>query len=394
VRRKDLSAGLQARLIAVPAKSGASAIDPPPVPRTVMTPGADRAVREAESALDRLQGVVDRLPNRNLVTRTLDRREAVRSSQLEGTNADVQEVLRHEATQSGDDPRPDVRVTINYVRGLKLGLREVEEQGRAALTPDLVGRLHSELMAGIDAYPDPPGDLRTIQVWIGGGDRIHDATLVPAPPDRIEPALNELMGVLAEERDEFSHGEFSIVVRLAIAHAQFELIHPFRDGNGRIGRLLLPLMLAADGLPPLYLAGFFKTNQREYIRTLGGAQMREDWEPWVRFVAEGVVAGARESEQLTDALLALREQWTERLSDLRAHATARRMPDLLLAQPVLTRPWLVQALGVSKPTASQVLKQLLERDIVEPVPDTSQPTVYRAAAAIDLLDAPTPDRFS
>ncbi len=392
MRRADLSPERQARLLPAPGHPGAFAIDPGPPPARVDSGGAGRNVVQADAALARLQAVVDPLPNSSLVTRTLDRREAVRSSWIEGTRAGVEEVLTYEATQDKGAATPDVRSTVNYVRALDWGARAAETVGRAALTPQLVESLHAELMAGIDEYPDVPGETRAVQNWIGGG-RIYDARMVPCPPQRVDERLAELMASLAKSSDSEAPFELSVVVRMAVAHAWFELIHPFRDGNGRVGRLLMSLMLVADGLPSLYLSGYLAANRDAYFDTLAGAQLRGEWPAWVAFLAQAVERAARESEEHARSLLTIRADWVSRLSNLRSHAAAQRGPDVLLEQPVVTGPWLCRRLGVSKPTASKALADWQARGIVERLPGRSRPARYRAAEVLEVLRRGSGDRF-
>jgi len=163
--------------------------------------------------------------------------------------------------------------------------------------------------------------------------------------------------------------EVPLVMRMAIVHAQFETIHPFIDGDGRVGRILLPLMLVAEGYPPVYLAGFLKANQELYYQTLGAVQLKGEWTEWVRFVATGVEIACRESIQTAQELTALLGGWKERISalELRADATAYRLPDFLIGTPVVTVNQVAEALGIAFPAANRALAQLQGTGIVEPL---------------------------
>jgi Fic family protein len=395
MRKSDLSPDRQQLLVPLDSHPGALALVPPPTPKHLQLPGLRGEIAKAHEALGRLQASVASLPNRNLVTRTLDRREAVRSSQIEGTSSDIDEVFTFEATGSDDGLPSDVVVTLNYVRALEYGLQEVGRDGIRALTVDLIKELHARLMEGVRAYGAPPGELRTRQNWIGGV-RIYDAKFVPPPPARVLECLQDLVNVLQYVPDEEDFFEVPLVMRMAIVHAQFETIHPFLDGNGRVGRILLPLMLAAEGYPPVYLAGFLKANQDMYYQTLGAVQLRGEWTEWVRFVAAGVEIACRESMQTADELSALLGRWKERITTLklRQDAAANRLPDFLIGTPVVTANQVRQALEIAFPAAYRALAQLQELGIVESLTDQKRNRVFIAREVVQLLNRPTqPDRY-
>lgn len=395
MRKTDLTPDRQQLLVPLDSHPGALALVPPPTPTHLQLPGLRGEIARAHEALGRLQASAASLPNPNLVTRTLDRREAVRSSQIEGTSSDIDDVLTFEATGSDEGLPPDVVVTFNYVKALEYGVEKVAQNGVRALTIELVKELHARLMAGVRGYGDIPGELRTRQNWIGGL-RIYDAKFVPPPPDRVKECLEDLVRVLQYAPAEEDFYEVPLVMRLAIVHAQFETIHPFIDGNGRVGRLLLPLMLAAEGYPPVYLAGFLKANQEVYYQTLGAVQLKGEWTEWVRFVAIGVEVACRESIQTAQELTALLAQWKERISalKLRADAAAHRLPELLIGNPVVTVKQAAEALGIAFPAANRALTQLQESGIVEPLADRKRNRVFVSREVIEILGRPTlPERY-
>ena len=362
MKRSDLSPAHQKRLVPVPDRSGAFALIPPPTPTMVPLAGIENEVLKAHEALGLVRQLITDLPNPDLIARTLDRREAVKSSQIEGTHAEVDELFEYEATGNDEGLPSDVRVTLNYVKALDLGLQAVRQVGNAAITTSLIRDLHRVLMEGVKDYRDAPGELRTIQNWIGSGN-IYDASLVPPPPDQVSPCLDDLIGLLQYQPDGVA--VVSIAVRLAIAHAQFEAIHPFRDGNGRVGRLLLPIMLAAENYPPVYLAGYLKSNQRRYYDTLLGAQTRGEWQAWVRFLARGVVESCNEAAEMTRRLLALRDEWRQRVASLRGDATGRKLVEILIGSPILTANSVKEQLGVSFPAANTAIGQLVALGILQ-----------------------------
>ena len=389
MKSSDLSPTLRQTLVALKDYPGAQAIVPPPPPLMVPLVGVEGHVMRAHEALVRLQVATERLPNPNLILRTLDRREAVRSSQIEGTNAGVDHLFEYEATGSDQGLPTDVRVTMNYVNALDQGLHEVRRQGsNLALTQKLICALHAILMEGDSNYlkRDVPGQLRTRQNWIGGGSRIYDAKIVPPPADRLGGLLTDMEQALhyaPREEDQYS---VSVVVRMAILHAQFELIHPFLDGNGRVGRMLMPLMLAAEGYPPVYLAGYLKANQDEYYRTLADAQLRERWSEWVGFLAKAVEASCRDAIQTAEDLLAIRARWARTLSHLRSDASAQSALDIILGNPVITANLLKERLQVSFPAANTAIEQLLEQQILKPIDKIGRSRAFVAHEVIARLD--------
>jgi len=395
MRKTDLSPDRQQLLVHLDSHPGALALVPPPTPTHLQLPGLRGEIARAHEALGRLQASVASLPNPNLVTRTMDRREAVRSSQIEGTGSEIDDVLTFEATGSDQGLPPDVMVTLNYVKALEYGLDMVAREGVHAFSIDLMKELHARLMDGVRGYGDAPGELRTRQNWIGGL-RIYDAKFVPPPPTRVKECLDDLVRVLQYVPSEEEFYEVPLVMRLGIVHAQFETIHPFIDGNGRVGRILLPLMLAAEGYPPVYLAGFLKTNQDTYYQTLGGVQLRGEWTEWMRFVAVGVEAACQESIQTAQELSALLGRWRDRIASLklRTDAAAYRLPDLLIGTPVATVNQVAHYLGIAFPAANRALAQLQEIGIVEPLIGRKRNRVFVAHEVIDLLNRPTqPDRY-
>lgn len=384
MNRQDLSPDLQQRLVQVEAYPGALALVPPPIPQQISIQGAERDTLAAHEALSKAHAVAAHLPNPDLITRTLSRREAVQSSRIEGTQSGISDVMAFESTGNAEGLPADVTITLNYVKALDAGLAEVRKHGAAALDTNMIRSLHRELMQGTD-YRDVPGEFRQTQNWIGGL-RIYDARFVPPPP----AYLNELLTDLERHLNYQPEGNaiVSIVVRMAVAHAQFETIHPFRDGNGRVGRLLMPLMLAAEGYPPIYLAGFLKSNQRLYYDSLLDVQLQGKWTEWVAFLSQAVIAGCQESNQIAHALLDMRASWEQKLTHTRRDSSARKLANLLIGYPVMTVSRASELLGVSFVAANNAIRDLVGQDILSE-PTSSRNRVFVASQVIDLLDRPT-----
>jgi Fic family protein len=299
-----------------------------------------------------------------MITRSLARREAVQSSQIEGTRTQLSELLEYEATQGTEGRTPDTHVTERYVVALKNGLESPTSPGADGLTLDVVKRLHRILMDGTHPHVQP-GKWRDTQAWIGAG-RIEDATFVPPPPAYIDTCMRELeTSMLRYEPDEEEHYSLGIVARLAITHAQFETVHPFADGNGRVGRLLMPLMLSGAGYPPLYLSGFMLKHRYAYYSSLAGVQLKDQWDAWVEFLGSAIVDACDTSISIARDMNTILDSWSARLSDIRADALAHRLPALLLGHPVTSVREVASLLATSLPTALKAVEMLLERNILQ-----------------------------
>ncbi len=391
MRKTDLSPERRKLLVPVASHSGAFALIPPLTPRVDQLTGLQglqAEVSRARTALANLQTLTEGLPNPDLVTRTADRREAVRSSQIEGTNSGINELLTYEATGSDEGLPPDVRVTLNYVTSLEYGLQLVREHGITSFTSDLVKELHAHLMSGVD-YTWTPGEFRDKQNWIGGL-KIDQARFVPPPADNVPDCMDDLISMLQYVPAEEDPIEIPIVVRMAVVHAQFETIHPFFDGNGRVGRILLPLMLAAEGYPPVYLAGYLKDTQREYYDALAGVQLQGKWAEWIKFFAIGVDAAVQESISTALGLEVILRKWKEIVAGLglRRQSVLYKFPELMLGTPVLTAHKAKDALGISFPSASAALALLEEKGILVQREKHQRYRTFYAKDVIELLNRP------
>lgn len=387
MKKTDLSPARQQQLVQVTTHPGAFAVVPPAPPRFIPSKGIIKEVIHAHEALGELRVSTARLPNPNLVTRTFDRREAVRSSQIEGTNSDMNQLFTYEATGSDEGLPADVLVTLNYVKALEVGLNVVGGRGPSAVDEALIKDLHRNLMNGTD-YRGEIGEYRKIQNWIGGS-KIYQARFIPPTPEHLPNCMKELIGFLHDVSAEEDMYEVPVVVRMAIAHAQFETIHPFVDGNGRVGRLLLPIMLAAEGYLPVYIAGYLKNNQQEYYDRLAGVQLREEWQEWIRFFATAVEESVKESIQTANALDALLRSWEGRIAELRVRSDSAvyKLLQLLIAKPVVTARRVEAELGVSFPSANNALARLEELGILTISNEQQRNRTFVAHEVIDILNS-------
>lgn len=387
MRRDKVAENRRPYLVPAAGYPNACALVAPPTPGALPLDLQHQAVfAEAHAALGRLQGALRHIPNADLVTRTLARREAVMSSQIEGTKSDLQQLLTYEATHGIAGMPADVRVTECYVEALQRGLDRIRAGGRAALNLALIHELHAVMMQD-EATRFPVGAYREDQVWIGSTLRIEDATFVPAPPAQVQGCMEEMeRSILRHAAREDEQNTLSILAQLAIAHAQFETIHPYHDGNGRTGRLLIPLMLVSEGYPPLYLSGTLLRAKKEYYEALASIQLRGEWGHWCELLSRSVLESCDESLSIAEDLLALSQRWEQDLINYRAHSATRRLTRFLIGYPVLSVKQAAINLNISVPAANAALNNLLAADIVSLVNERRWGRVFQATQVLRRLD--------
>lgn len=387
MRRDDVSEDRKPYLVPAAGYPNVCALVAPPTPRLLpLDPRRQAGFAEAYAALGRLQGTLTHIPNADMVTRTLARREAVMSSQIEGTKSDLHQLLTYEATHGTRGMPADVRVTERYVEALQRGLERIRAGGRAALNLALIQELHAVLMQD-EAGRFPVGTYREDQVWIGPTTRIEDATFVPAPPDRVPGCMEEMAAsILQYAPRENEQVVLTLLAQLAVVHAQFETIHPYHDGNGRTGRLILPLLLAAEGYPPLYLSGTLLRSKKEYYAALASVQLRGDWGPWRELLGRAVVESCDESISIAKDLLVLAEQWEQSVGKYRADSATRRLPRFLIGHPVLSVQQAATGLSISVPAANTALNNLLAAGVVSLVNERQWGRLFQATQVLQRLD--------
>lgn len=384
MRKTDLNPQLQASSVPIPGRGGCYAVIPLPVPIHVDVPECFVLFALASRELEDLAVALKKNPARaDLLLKMLNRREAVDSSQIEGTKTGFDGLLLHEleiGTENGQLDA-DASETFAYIRAFVMGCAAVEQSGQQALTKELICRLHGELMA--EQPRATPSQIRTVQNYIG--IQLETARYVPPPATAVGRLLDDLESLLQYQPDGVM--EVSILMCAAIAHAQFEAIHPFLDGNGRTGRLLLPLMLQAAGEPPIHLATFLKVRQQAYYDALLAVQTQLNWTPWVRLFLECVIASCRHTVQLLGVMQELQVKWQGSLVDQRKRKDAAvwRVVELLLGQPVITVNELVHRLGVSFPAANQAVNDLVAMDILRPANTQRRGRVFHAHEVMNAL---------
>jgi Fic family protein len=336
----------------------------------------------ADTALARIDTLAAELKDPSLISRILPRREAISSSSIEGTNSTLDELLSIEET---DGEQNDAAVQVrDYALALDDFVPRARAQKHKIFTIELVQDLHRTVMAGDTAYRDKPGQLRNVVVWIGGGN-IAYSTHNPAPPEDIPACLEQTMDYMRFEG--MQQMTQSLILRMAIAHSHFEAVHPFRDGNGRVGRLLLPLMMAAENHTPLYLSPYIEKHKDAYYGSLKAAQQRLEWHEPAGFLADAIVGTANELLVTRDALAALGKLWHER-QKFRQGSAAIRALDILPHYPVLTIKRLADILEVSIPAATQAVDLLVEGGMLTERTGYARNRVFTSPEVLSIINRP------
>ena len=357
----------------------------PPRPPLKLTVSDHDLIERANRALGKLDGMTSLLPDTSLFIYAYVRKEALVSSQIEGTQSSFSDLLLYESDQVPGVPIEDVREVSDYVAALDHGLKRL--RGGFPLSLRLLREIHGVLLRGGRGSDKTPGEFRRSQVWIGGS-RPGNARFVPPPPDKVV----ECMGAL----EKFLHGnpiETPTLLKAALAHVQFETIHPFLDGNGRLGRLLITFLLCAEGAlsePILYLSLHFKSHRREYYDHLQRVRTHGDWEGWVRFFLEGVVATSEEAVSTTRKILALFEKHRRGLEKFgRAAGSAFRVHEYLQKKPITGIREMERDLGLTYPTVAGALDRMKELGMVKELTGFKRNRVFAYAPYVELLSEGT-----
>jgi Fic family protein len=361
-------------------RGGYRAYVPAPLPpRIDWSAGLAGMLSAADRAVGRLAGEGRRLPNPHLLMRPFVRREAVLSSRIEGTQSTLGELLAAEAGAAVERSPADLREVGNYVVALEHGIARLRT---LPLSLRLVRELHQKLMRGVRGDVATPGEFRRSQNWIGrAGCTLADATYVPPPPDH----LMECLGAW----EEFLHDDsLPPLVHAALAHSQFEAIHPFLDGNGRVGRLMITLLFSAKGVVPsplLYLSAWFEATRDEYYARLLAVTENGEWEEWLGYFLTGVAQQAEDAIDRTQRIDDLLHRWREQLFRAPSKLPEKAI-DLLVENPFWTANKLAARLGVAFTTAQRVLDRLQSAGIVELASEAKRNRVYCARAILDILE--------
>jgi Fic family protein len=355
----------------------------PPDPPIQMDNELTRLLSDADRALGRLDGVSSILPNPDLFVAMYVRHEAVLSSQIEGTQSSLDDVLQFEVDARGRHPR-DIEEVVNHVRAMNYGLERLHE---FPLCLQLIREIHAKLLEGVRGADRTLGEFRRSQNWIGpAGCTLATATFVPPPIQAMHQSLDNL--------EKFLH-EIETPPRLihcGLVHAQFETIHPFLDGNGRVGRLLITFLLRQQNIlqqPLLYLSYYLKAHRQEYYDRLDAIRHQGDWEGWLKFFLRGVSVVSHEATQTARNILALREAQRQTIAEkLGGSPAGSRLLGYLFEQPLATVRMVERALDCSYATANKLVEQLVEAGTLREMTGWQRNRRYQFEPYVELFRGP------
>lgn len=359
---------------------------PPPLPPD---PGIDvlallERLSLAERALGRLDGITMLLPRQELFLYMYVRKEAVLSSQIEGTQSTLTDLLRFETEAQAGQPIDDVREVSNYVDAMMFGLERLTQ---LPLSLRLIREMHARLLQSGRGGTKSPGEFRRSQNWIGG-TRPGNALFVPPPVSELDACLAALEAFMHEDRS-----RLPALIKAGLLHVQFETIHPFLDGNGRIGRLLVTLFLCVHGVlrsPLLYLSLYLKSRRADYYRLLQEVREQGAWEAWLEFFLDGVAVTANQAFDAATRIVTLFKEDRERITAASDRAgSALRVHDLLQQNPFVTANLLVERTGLTAPTVNAALAELERLGIVEEVTGRRRGRVFGYRQYLAILSEGT-----
>ena len=361
----------------------------PPVPPIRIDDEFQTLLSKADRALGRLDGSIQTLPDPDLFVFMYVRKEAVLSSQIEGTQSSLNDVLEAEAAISDVHRPKDVDEVLNYVNAMNHGLARL---GELPISIRLIKEIHEKLLHGVRGRHMNPGEIRRSQNWIGPpGSTLNEAVFVPPPPHEVERLLSDL--------EKFIHGDDPIppLIKIGLIHAQFETIHPFLDGNGRIGRLLITFFLCLKEIlikPVLYLSHYFKANRQQYYELLQKVRDEGDWEEWIKFFLRGVATVSLEATETARSIVSLREMHRNRITEQfgRAAGNGLRVLENLYRRPYVSVSQVRDQLGISFPPASDLVQRMVDADVLVEITGQDRYRIYQYTPYIHLFS--DPDRRS
>jgi Fic family protein len=354
----------------------------PPDPPIQIDSDMQVLLSQADRALGRLDGSIQTLPHTDLFVMMYVRKEAVLSSQIEGTQSSLQDVLAAEAQILSADHPQDVGEVVNYVAAMNHGLARLAD---LPVSVRLIREIHAQLLKGVRGSHLTPGELRTSQNWIGPAScTLNEAIFVPPPPHEVGLALSDL--------EKFLHGDshLPLLVKIGLAHAQFETIHPFLDGNGRVGRLLITFLLCEREVllkPVLYLSYYFKKHRAEYYERLQAVRDEGAWEPWLKFFLRAVIEVSKQATETARRILSLRETHRQLVTDNLARTTANghRILEHLYKHPIISISDAQGLIGTSYTSANALIERLNEMGIIEEFTGQARNRRFRYTSYIELF---------
>lgn len=356
---------------------------PSPLPGTFAWDNEMVAILSAaERALGRLIGIGQTLPNPRLVLRSFLRREAELSSRIENTFASFSDLALFDQTQSVEQRVPDVREVANNEAALTFGLESVQEHHRE-ISLSLIKQMHHLLLTDVRGGEKEPGQFRTIQVHIGRSDSIDEATYVPPPPLQVPDLMEQLVAYIRTPSD------LPPLVRSAMIHYQFEAIHPFADGNGRIGRVLILMLLCAEKVLPLPIlnpSAFLERHRDQYYRHLLDISCKGRWSEWIKFFIRGMASEAMDAVERIDRLRSLQADFLRRLQKARASSMLLRLLDELFVQQTLTVKRAAELLGVGYTSALKNIGKLVDARIVWEITSRERNRIFFAGEIVEAVE--------
>ena len=357
----------------------------PPEPPVEWTAERRDKFDQALLALGRLDSVSTLLPDTGLFLYMYVRKEAVLSSMIEGTQSSLSDLLMFELEHQPGVPLDDVREVSNYVAALNHGLKRLTEGFPLSLR--LLKEIHGILLSKGRGKDQSPGEFRKSQNWIGGS-RPGNAAFVPPPPDKVMECMGQLELFLHDKPE-----KTPVLLKSALAHVQFETIHPFLDGNGRLGRLLITLLLCSSGVlkePMLYLSLYFKSHREQYYQLLNDVRLTGNWEAWIDFFTDAVIETATQAVNTAKQLLALAEEDGQRIADMkRISGSAHLVHKSLLEHPMASPNRVQQKTRLSPATVNTCLRELENVGILKEITGKKRNRIYSYVAYIDIMNQGT-----
>ncbi len=354
----------------------------PPSPPVHITGELQALLSQADLALGRLDGSIQTLPQPDLFVLMYIRKEAVLSSQIEGTQSSLQDLLAAEARIFAPNRPNDVDEVVNYISAMNHGISRLSE---LPVSIRLIREIHTKLLQGMRGSHLTPGEVRTSQNWIGpAGCTLHEALFVPPPPHQVMQDMSQL------ERFIHTDTELPLLVKIGLVHAQFETIHPFLDGNGRVGRLLITFLLCEQKVllkPALYLSYFFKQHRQQYYEELQSVRDNGTWEQWLTFFLSGIVEVSRQATETARRILALREEHRRVITDNfgRAAGNGHRVLEYIYRHPLVSVGDVQGLIETTYPAANGLVARLVKNDILHEFTGQARNRRFMYKSYIDLF---------
>jgi Fic family protein len=356
----------------------------PPNPPMELDNKLLQLLSKADQALGRLDGITEMLPNPDLFVMMYVKKEAVLSSQIEGTQASLIDVLEFEAKTLDPNKPTDVIDVVNFIRAINHGLEQIKQKKNISIP--LIKEIHYHLLKGSRGGEIEPGKLRSVQNWIGPPNSdISEATFIPPNVKDMDKALNDLVKFIKSQH------EFPPLIKAGLVHSQFETIHPFIDGNGRIGRLLITLLLIQNGhltKPLLYLSYYFKQNRNEYYNRLQMVRDSGEWELWMNFFLKGIYRVSSEAIQTSLKIIDLRKKYQQSINEKFGNKSglALRLLDGLFNKPVITINSIKDITNLSFPNANRLASEFENMGILEEITGQKRNRIYEFIKYMDILN--------